>query len=114
MGIYPAEKFTREGDLLYRRYNDFSGLITTEVFQLVVVHEFRDTCFCCSCGDREGSDPACRNHGFAATRPCEDHGTPGSVWDAMTAPGEEVPDWHDTMPESVQEYRRMRKGNDDA
>jgi hypothetical protein len=69
----------------------------------------RITCYCCSCGDREGSDPACRNHGFAAVRPCEEHGTPGSVWDADMGDGEPLPDWHDTMPESVQEVRKRRK-----
>lgn len=40
-------------------------------------------CFCCSCGDRdrEGSDPFCRNHGWAGERPCEKHGSPGKVDD---------------------------------
>lgn len=56
--------------------------------------EVRTNCFCCSCGDMEGSDPACRNHGFAATRPCELHNMPGSPWDD-----------DGTMPESVQVAR---------
>jgi len=33
----------------------------------------RTTCYCCSCGEREGSDPYCRNHGFAGERRCEKH-----------------------------------------
>lgn len=79
------------------------------VVQTEWVEVQRITCFCCSCGEREGSDPACRNHGFAAVRPCEEHGTPGSVWDADTGDGEPLPDWHNTMPESVQVIRRERR-----
>jgi hypothetical protein len=64
----------------------------------VMVEPWREvqrlTCFCCSCGDF-GADPACRNHGYAGTRPCEKHGTPGSVWDD-----------DGTMPDSVQMERR--------
>lgn len=63
----------------------------------------RITCFCCSCGDRPGSDPACRNHGFAGLRPCEEHGTPGSVWD------EDFENGPRGMPDSVQVVRRVRK-----
>lgn len=61
--------------------------------------EERDDCFCCSCGDREGSDHACRNHGYAGKRPCELHGMPGSTWEAE--------DGSDSgeMPASVQAAR---------
>jgi hypothetical protein len=31
------------------------------------------------------------------------------VWDADMGDGEPLPDWHDTMPESVQEVRKRRK-----
>jgi hypothetical protein len=61
--------------------------------------EKRTNCFCCSRGDRDGSDPACRNHGFAAKRPCEAHGMPGSTWEEL--------DGSDSgeMPASVQAAR---------
>lgn len=96
MGIYPTEKIAlNENGTLTRRYNDQSGLITTTVYQPILVIEHRETCFCCSCGDF-GSDPACRNHGFAGTRPCELHGTPGTAWD--DEPG--------VMPASVQAARK--------
>jgi hypothetical protein len=58
----------------------------------------RTDCFCCTCGDREGSDFACRNHGYYAQRPCERHGMPGQPWEGT-----------DEMPESVQaELARLR------
>ena len=65
----------------------------------------RTDCYCCSCGEREGSDAACRNHGFAATRPCEKHNLPGQPW------GEELvgSPWEGTMPASVQQYRREQQ-----
>jgi len=69
--------------------------------------ETRTNCFCCSCGDFT-SDPACRNHGFAAKRPCETHNMPGSVWDELPNEDGSIPDWCGTMPESVQEVRKQR------
>ena len=57
--------------------------------------ERRITCYCCSCGEYS-SDPYCRNHGFAATRPCEVHGMAGE------------PDEEGVMPESVQEHNFKR------
>lgn len=57
------------------------------------LHE-RTDCYCCSCGHREGSDPYCRNHGFAAERPCEVHKMAG------------VPDEDGKMPVSVQQVYR--------
>lgn len=48
--------------------------------------EERTDCFCCSCyednyGTHEGSDPHCRNHGWAGRRPCKDHNMPGTADD---------------------------------
>jgi hypothetical protein len=38
------------------------------------------TCWCCTCGDREGSDAYCRNHGATfGERPCDIHGVQGST-----------------------------------
>lgn len=84
MGIYPEERYYRQNGLLYRTYNDFSGLVTTEVYDLIVTHEERTTCYCCSCPE-DGSDSLCRNHNMGfGMRPCERHGTPGQSeinWD---------------------------------
>jgi hypothetical protein len=60
--------------------------------------EIRTDCFCCSCGEREGDDGACRNHGGYGQRPCEKHNMPGQPWQDT-----------DDMPESVQVYRRKRE-----
>lgn len=99
MGVYPTENWTRnrETGTATRTYNDFSGQIVTEIYQLLVVFTDRHTCYCCSCSEF-GSDPYCRNHGWAAERPCEDHGMPGVLDD----------DGH--MPVSVQ---AARAGNDE-
>lgn len=72
--------------------------------------ETRTDCFCCSCGDY-GSDPACRNHGFAAERPCEKHGTSGSVWDDMFNDDGTLHATSGTMPESVQAEALRRRGD---
>lgn len=56
-------------------------------------HE-RTNCYCCSCGERENSDPYCRNHGFAGQRPCEVHNLPGQT------------DEDGVMPASVQKVYR--------
>lgn len=105
MGIYPTDEFKSKwgSDLITRTENWFDGKVKTTYYMPILVIEERTNCFCCSCGDREGSDPACRNHGFAATRPCEEHDMPGSVWDD-----------DGTMPESVQEIRRQEKAREDA
>lgn len=72
-----------------------------------VVESIRDSCFCCSCDtDREGSDPFCRNHGFAGMRPCEAHNMPGQPEDmSMLHDGFIGPE---PMPESVQVVRRRQ------
>lgn len=64
--------------------------------------EERTNCFCCSCREFGGADPACRNHGWAATRPCEKHKMPGSPWDID---GDE---YDGVMPVSVE---KAREGN---
>lgn len=68
----------------------------------------RTDCYCCSCDDeRPGSDPACRNHGFAAQRPCESHNLPGQPWGDELA-GSEL---EGKMPLSVQQYRAGNRSN---
>lgn len=59
----------------------------------------RTDCFCCSCVHREGEDPACRNHGWAARRPCDEHGMPGQRWGYGSPRDGE-------MPSTVQAYLR--------
>lgn len=74
MGIYPKTDFTKEGDLLVKTYNGFDGKIVKTYYQQILVIEERTNCYCCSCGDREGSDPYCRNHGYGyGERHCDVH-----------------------------------------
>lgn len=74
------------------------GLTRTRVVMAEPWNEMRTDCFCCSCGDREGDDAACRNHGYYGKRPCETHNMPGYTWEGT-----------DEMPESVQtELARLR------
>lgn len=52
-------------------------------------------CRCCSCDNRLNrtfTDPHCRMHGFAGSRPCEEHHSPGVKFE-------------DKMPASVQKER---------
>lgn len=111
MGIYPTDTFDKipGSDWLVRTENWFDGTIKTTYYEPVLMIDVRTDCFCCSCGDREGSDPACRNHGWAAKRPCEVHEMPGTVWDDASLPGEGPDPWANTMPESVQEIRRLER-----
>lgn len=90
MGIYPDEQWKRsqDGNSVVRTYNNYSGVIVTEVYERVLVIEERVTCYCCTCDDTH-TDPACRNHGGLAVRPCEIH----------EMPGEPYPDG--VMPDSV-------------
>jgi len=103
MGIYPDNTYDRQTSA--RRAPAIihtitvPGLAQVFVYELVAVIENRTNCFCCSCPDGGGFDPACRNHGWAARRPCEVHGMPGEPW------GEEVESLAGTMPESVQSMR---------
>ncbi len=107
MGIYPVtrrENVSRNhGQETWTEVEETPGLVRRRT---VVAHEWteeRTECFCCSCGDREGSDAACRNHGFAAKRPCERHNMPGSEWEDFGIEGDTSVG---TMPESVQAVRR--------
>lgn len=99
MGIYPDESFekgsaVRNGEQIETvvAYYHVPGFTRVRVFEKVAEFEFRDDCFCCSCGERVGSDPHCRNHGFAGRRPCQVHGMPGYADD------------DGRMPAPVQEY----------
>lgn len=88
MGLYPTTDFSKEGDLLVRTYNDFSGAVRKTYYQPILEIEDRKTCYCCSCDDH--MDYFCRNHGGPfGSRPCEVHNMPGSGEDPDT--GEEFP-----------------------
>lgn len=107
MGIYPsvwffdeesghvisAEMASRKEKFIMVRKEP--GLTTKLHFTRETVLETRDDCFCCSCGDQEGSDRSCRNHGndLVGRRPCEVHNMPGSADD------------EGRMPDSVQKAR---------
>lgn len=103
MGIYPTSDYKpgHNGSLV-RTYSE-PGIEIVTVYMPVLQIENRTECFCCSCPDYS-HDPACRNHGFAAKRPCELHDMPGSTWDPEFMDGEE-----DIMPESVQAHRAKYK-----
>lgn len=103
MGIYPDETYKRGADNTLIHTHDEPGLQIIRYYKEILVIENRTECFCCSCPDYS-HDPACRNHGFAAKRPCELHDMPGSTWDPEFMDGEE-----DIMPESVQAYRAKYK-----
>lgn len=97
---YPLDQFIPNPDgTLTREYDDFSGKRVTTIYQPILVIEERDDCFCCSCGEREGSDPACRSHGDYGKRPCEEHGMPGYTWEDEGGGDSGV------MPASVQAAR---------
>lgn len=110
MGIYPSilltdergRALTLEGASYRAEYwvtRTEPGLKTTRRYAMVEETIVRDDCFCCSCGDREGSDPSCRNHGngLVGERPCEVHKMPGSVKD------------NGVMPSSVQAHNVKRE-----
>ena len=116
MGIYATqrEELQRGNTVLVRTIDPGYGLEITEVWQLVATFENRKNCFCCSCGDREGTDVACRNHGWAAQRSCEKHGMPGQLWgeemcNDLKHHGRQIHDEDCTygkMPKSVQEVEK--------
>ena len=127
MGIYGTKKeeLQKGNTVLVRTIDPGYGMEITEVWQLVATFENRTNCFCCTCGDREGSDVACRNHGWAAQRPCEKHEMPGQAW------GEEMcvnlylhntlknknhisTCWMDKMPESVQKFTKDQESFEKA
>lgn len=104
MGLYPQDYYKRNADsgLLIHTRDGMDGLVTTTYYQPILVIEERTNCFCCTCSGQEGDDPACRNHGWAATRPCDIHGMPGSPWEDT-----------DDMPEAVSIVRAADRRNDD-
>lgn len=101
MGIY--ESYTtgpvaqnEDGTETFQEFQHWPGYtnVRTVTRTKWAEHE-RTDCYCCSCGHREGSDPYCRNHGFAGERACERHKLPGT------------PDEDGRMPVSVQERRKQ-------
>lgn len=92
-----------------KRIDIIEATVRTRVYRGVPDVEITN-CFCCSCDDYgDGfitSDPACRNHGFAATRPCEVHHMPGQPWGDEL--GEDHPDFG-KLPETVQQKRTADK-----
>lgn len=111
MGIYetyskgPVTVDPETGLQTWTEYQHWPGHTNSRIVTATKWQEVeRTNCFCCSCGEREGSDPACRNHGWAANRPCETHKLPGQAW------GEEAgPELDGTMPLSVQAERARTK-----
>lgn len=111
MGIYPiyskspveTVKVLNGHVDTWTEYRNTPGLVEERIVNATSwrVKE-RTDCYCCSCDDeRPGSDPACRNHGFAAQRPCDTHNLPGETWGDEAGFGLEG-----KMPTSVQEYRK--------
>lgn len=105
MGIYASTTTTRPV------YNPETGLTTWIEHQkwpgytmsrTVTATEWQETdrtdCYCCSCGEGDGSDYLCRNHGYGfGARPCEHHNMPGS-----TILDPETDEDTGIMPDSVQ------------
>lgn len=105
MGIYPI---TEKKDVVTHPdgsvtwvevYDDFSGRLRFQYGRLEApTYGDWKYCHCCSCGEREGSDPYCRNHGGTyGERPCEKHNQPGSLIEDS-----------DRMPASVQVERERQ------
>lgn len=112
MGIYPEYRKANvqhvgAGALTWTEYRETPGLVEERECTATgwTVKE-RTDCYCCSCGDHPGSDAACRNHGFAAQRPCDEHNLPGQPWDDNGSPS-----WAGKMPVSVQQYRNGNRSN---
>ncbi|AYN57321.1 hypothetical protein PBI_BRIDGETTE_55 [Arthrobacter phage Bridgette] len=109
MGIYPEYRkanvqYTGGGGLSWTEYRETPGLVEERECTATgwTVKE-RTNCYCCSCPNEQTcADPACRNHGWAATRPCETHNMPGQPW------GEEAGELEGKMPATVQQARALR------
>jgi hypothetical protein len=87
VGIYPTVTTSRPGNRTYTTAVETPGLKVTYVYELICVVEERTDCFCCSCSDEESTnDPYCRNHGWAAKRPCDIHDMPGDLRDDFDEP----------------------------
>lgn len=108
MGIYPTHSIVSkqtnpDGSQTWLETKTTPGLVQARWVTAAPWHvEARTNCYCCSCPDEGGQDPYCRNHGFAGTRPCEEHNMPGQ--EAEGPNGENL-----GMPTSVQQ---ARAGND--
>lgn len=112
MGFHEHLNYTRAWSRRARLTNDgegsqrlivtseYPGIKTITVWEPTLVIEDRTDCFCCSCGDREGSDSDCRNHGWDGRRPCDEHGMPGQY------------DEDRCMPISVQAQARRQEAED--
>lgn len=96
MGIYADVKYEKQGDTLIV-HTSLPGVVTSVIYQKVAAIESRDDCFCCTCGEREGSDSCCRNHGWWGKRPCDIHDLPGQV------------DEDGNMPETVKQVRARQE-----
>lgn len=101
MGIYPHRrthdhKRSALGGEFWQETETEPGIIRRRSVQATPWVVERTDCYCCSCPEFGGADPACRNHGWAAARPCEVHQMSGSSWD------------DGTMPDSVQVVRARR------
>ncbi len=105
MGIYetyskgPVTIDQETGSLTWIEYQSWPGYKNSRTVTAGRWEECERTdCYCCSCeGDRPGSDAACRNHGWAAQRPCEKHNLPGQPWDEDAGP-----ELDGKIPDSVQ------------
>lgn len=84
-----------DGTSTWAETQTFPDIVRTRTVTASAWAETRITCFCCSCPETGSSDPYCRNHGFAGTRPCEKHDMPGDA------------DEDGVMPASVQSRRNQ-------
>lgn len=108
MGIYetyskgPVTFDHQTGVSTWTEYQEWPGYKNSRTVTATRWEECeRTNCYCCSCcDDRQGSDAACRNHGWAAQRPCEKHKLPGQPWDDTGDPN-----YAGLMPDSVQAHR---------
>lgn len=83
MGVYASydksePEHNPDGSTTWTEYQRLPGIVRSRT---ITATEWKDhertDCYCCSCGDY-GSDPYCRNHGFAGTRRCDVHRMPGT------------------------------------
>lgn len=108
MGIYPDVRkglliSWADGHQTWRETRTQPGLVEQrDITATPWVVKERTDCYCCSCADSQGGDAACRNHGWAAKRPCETHNMPGETWENDS----------NVMPHSVQMERRRHTDRD--
>jgi len=109
MGIYPERSTTGyerldDGQERWTEIERTPGLNRRRTVVAQPWVDERTDCYCCSCGELEGSDAHCRNHGFDGRRPCELHQMPGQE----CHPEDFGVDGEPYMPASVQAYRDSR------